>query len=442
MQLKTTKESLLKRFARNIRGSIAMPASLAFLAVIVSAGAAVDYSRISHTKTIVADALDAALLAAAKDLSTGVTSIDDVEQEFSDFFFANVEIRSKQTDAFVVKNFVANPATGVVSAEVEADLQMAFMGIIGKDHVKIPLSSEVRYKIDEIELVMMLDLTTSMDTGGKMASLKLAAQDAVNILLPEGGIPSTKIRIGMVPYSYSINAGTYASVVNAGIGGNTDMGTYSLPFHINKTNCVVERVGPYKATDADYIASPIPTDVRAGCPNVAIRPLTNDRTVLTNDINGFVADGSTAGHLGIAWTYYMLSENWQNVWPPAADPKNYSSKVQKIALLMTDGEFNTFYNGTSDKPYSFDTNNVRVTNSTGTAIELCTNMKAMKGTEPGIIVYSIAFNAPAYAQTTLKACATPDTPDIRYYFSANNQEELRAAFQEIASNIQKLRITR
>lgn len=419
-----------------------MPAGLAFLAVILSAGAAVDYSRISHTKTIVADALDAALLAAAKDLSIGAVSIDDVEERFSDFFFANVEIRSKQTDVFVVKNFSANPATGIVAAEVEADLQMAFMSIVGKDHVKIPLASEVRYKIDEIELVMMLDLTTSMQTGNKMGSLKLAAQDAVDILLPVGGIPSTKIRIGMVPYSYSINAGTYANTVNDGTGGNLNMGTYSLPHHINKANCVVERIGANEATDADYTVSAIPTDIRAGCPNVAIRPLTNDRDLLTNDINGFVADGSTAGHMGIAWTYYMLSEKWQNLWPDSADPKDYSSKVQKIALLMTDGEFNTFYNGIPDQPYAFNTNDIRVQSSTNAAIDLCTNMKAMKGTEPGIIVYSIAFNAPAYAQTTLKACATPDTTDIHYYFSASNQNELRAAFQEIAANIQKLRITR
>lgn len=442
MQRKTTKKSLFKQFVRNRRGSIAVPASIAFLAVILSAGAAVDYSRISHTKTIVADALDAALLAAAKDLSIGAVSVDDVEERFTDFFFANLEIRSKQTDVFVIKDFSADPATGIVSAKVEADLQMAFMGIVGKDHVVIPLASEVRYKIDEIELVMMLDLTTSMQTSGKMASLKLAAQDAVDILLPVGGIPSTKIRIGMVPYSYSINAGTYAVTVNDESGGNTDMGTYNLPHHINKTNCVVERVGAYEATDANYTVSPIPTDIRAGCPAVAIRPLTNDRGLLTDDINGFVADGSTAGHMGIAWTYYMLSENWQNLWPTSADPKDYSSEVQKIALLMTDGEFNTFYNGIPNQPYAFNTNDIRVQSSTNAAINLCTNMKAMKGTEPGIIVYSIAFKAPSYAQTTLKACATPDTANIRYYFSATNQDELRAAFQEIAANIQKLRITR
>ena len=444
MQRKTTMKSLLKQFVRNKRGSIAIPASIAFLAVIVSAGAAVDYSRISHTKMIVADALDAALLAAAKDLSTGATSVDDVEEQFTNFFFANVEQRSKQTDTFVIKNFVANPATGTVSAEVEADLQMAFMGIVGKERVKIPLEAEVQYKIDQIELAMMLDVTGSMGPDGKLKALQKAAFDAIDILLPENGNPNSTVRIGMVPYSYSVNAGSYAKAVNNGYGGNTDHNNYYVSKSVNTTNCVVERGGADKYTDASYSSAHIPTDVRAGCPKTALRPLTNDRDALIADLKSLKADGSTAGHMGIAWTYYMLSENWQDLWPVESRPEDYSMNVQKVAILMTDGEFNTYYKGTVGNPYGsskYDGINRRK-KSAETAIRLCENMKQDKGSEPGITVYSIAFKAPAKAQVTLKACATPDTAQTKYYHSAKTEEELRAVFQEIAFNIQKLRIAR
>ncbi|PCI02797.1 MAG: hypothetical protein COB78_12500 [Hyphomicrobiales bacterium] len=445
MQQKKIKNSLFKLFARNERGGIALPAGIAFLAIILSAGAAVDYSRISHTKTIVADALDAALLAAAKDLSIGAVSQDKVEKRFSDFFFTNVEIRSKQTDVFVIKEFDADPVTGIVSATVEADLKMAFMGIVGKDRVKIPLKSEVRFKTDEIELAMMLDVTGSMG-GAKLTALKKAAFDAVEILLPEGGNPNGTVRIGLVPYSYAVNAGTYAKDVNNNYGGNIKHDGYYVGKGVNTKNCVVERGGADKYTDASYSSAHIPTDVRAGCPKTAIRPLTNDRDVLLADLKSLKADGSTAGHMGIAWTYYMLSENWRELWPPESDPENYSKNVQKIAILMTDGEFNTYYNGTKGNPYGSSEGKVdgidRRTKSAETATSLCDNMKQDKGGEPGIIVYSIAFKAPAKAQLTLKACATPDTPQTKYYHATKTEEELRAVFQEIAFNIQKLRISR
>ena len=444
MQLKTAGKSIFKQFARDARGSIALPASVAFLAVILSAGAAVDYSRISHTKTIVADALDAALLAAAKDLSTGAVKADEIEERFSNFFFANVELRSKQTDVFAVTKFSADPLTGIVSATVEADLQMAFMGIVGKDRVQIPLQSEVRYKTDEIELAMMLDVTGSMGQKGKLKALQKAADDAVNILIPEGGNPNGKVRIGLVPYSYAVNAGTYAVTVNNKFGGNMDHDGYYVPKGVNKANCVVERSGSDIYTDASYLTAHIPTDVRAGCPKTAIRPLTDDRDVLIADLKSLKADGYTAGHMGVAWTYYMLSENWQGLWPTKSKPKDYSRNVQKIALLMTDGEFNTYYQGTKGKPFKYTkydkVNPAKA--SPETAIGLCKDMKQDKGTEPGIIIYSIAFDAPKDAQITLKACATPDTPDTKYYHAAKTEEELRAVFQEIAFNIQKLRISR
>ncbi|MFK5979560.1 MAG: pilus assembly protein TadG-related protein [Rhizobiaceae bacterium] len=444
MQQKMTKKSLFKQFARNARGGIAAPASIAFLAIILSAGAAVDYSRISHTKTIVADALDAALLAAAKDLSTGAVSANDLEGKFSNFFLANVELRSKQTDVFVVKEFDADPNTGIVSATVEADLKMSFMGIVGKDRVKIPLASEVRYKTDEIELAMMLDVTGSMQTNGKLNSLKKAAADAVDILIPVGGNPNGKVRIGMVPYSYAVNAGIYAKTVNNKFGGNTNPGGYSVPKGVNTKNCLVERAGVNVFTDVGYLTAPIPTDVRAGCPETAIRPLTDDRDALIADLKSLKANGYTAGHMGVAWTYYMLSENWRDLWPSDSKPNDYSPNVQKIAILMTDGIFNTYYQGTEGTPY-VDSGFPQVNPykaSPATAIGLCDHMKQDKGGDPGIIVYSIAFDAPKDAQQTLKDCATPDTAETKYYHSAKTEEELRAVFQQIAFNIQKLRISK
>ena len=154
MYFKNSILSKLRSFKRDKLGTIAMGAGLGILTTVIAIGAATDYSRISHTKHIMADALDAAILASAKDLSEGAIPNAKFRADFEDFFLANLEGRAKQTDRFKVKQFNADAKTGIVSAKVQANLQMAFMGIIGKDRVKIRLKSEVQFRSDEIEVAM------------------------------------------------------------------------------------------------------------------------------------------------------------------------------------------------------------------------------------------------------------------------------------------------
>jgi len=335
-------QSRLSTFRANQSGTIAIAFALGTLVVLVSAGAAMDFSRIVHTKVLMNDALDAALLSAGRDLADGKKVNAKFKLDFNNFFFANIEGRTSQADYFEITDFTADEATGEVSAEAKADLQMAFMGLFGKDKVTVSTRSEARFSSDKIEIAMMLDVTGSMETDDKIGSLKAAAKDAFDILLPNGGDNNGKVRIGLVPYSFSVNAGQYAKKTTKG----------------KSPKCVTERSGPLKYTDASYFVKKLGADKRAvephkngglnsnKCPAVKIRPLTNKLNKLKSDVDSYVADGYTAGHLGIAWTYYMLSDKWQSLWPSASDPADYSAKVQKIALLMTDGEFNTYYDGT------------------------------------------------------------------------------------------------
>ena len=67
------------------------------------------------------------------------------------------------------------------------------------------------------------------------------------------------------------------------------------------------------------------------------------------------ASGSTAGHIGTAWGWYMISPTFSYLWPTASQPAAYGEDhLFKIVILMTDGEFNTFYcNGviSQDSPH-------------------------------------------------------------------------------------------
>jgi hypothetical protein len=76
------------------------------------------------------------------------------------------------------------------------------------------------------------------------------------------------------------------------------------------------------------------------------------------------AGGMTAGHLGIAWAWYLLSPEWDRVWPSDSAPRAYNDPDHmRVAIIMSDGEFNTSYESANG-------------GSEAQARELCDNMKA------------------------------------------------------------------
>jgi von Willebrand factor type A domain len=146
-------------------------------------------------------------------------------------------------------------------------------------------------------------------------------------------------------------------------------------------------------------------------------------------INGMTATGGTAGHIGTAWGWYMLSPNWSPILPASAKPAPYNpSNTIKSVLLMTDGEFNVShltgasYGAMVDESYA----QFKV---------LCDGMKAKK-----INVFTVGFGltSGSRAETELKSCAS----SASNFFAATNGSELKKAFQDVASQLTSLRLSR
>ena len=57
----------------------------------------------------------------------------------------------------------------------------------------------------------------------------------------------------------------------------------------------------------------------------------------------------------------------------------------------------------------------------------------------GVVVFSVAFDAPADAQKTLRACATAGDS---YYADAGNGQELDDAFEKFAQTLTQLRLSK
>ncbi|MEM9574847.1 MAG: TadE/TadG family type IV pilus assembly protein [Pseudomonadota bacterium] len=148
--------------------------------------------------------------------------------------------------------------------------------------------------------------------------------------------------------------------------------------------------------------------------------LTNNRTTLINHINGLTAGGGTAGHLGVAWSWYLVSENWDGVFTGDSAPFSYTEPdSSKVAILMTDGAFNAeIFPGQG--------------RSSAQARNLCDNMKLR-----GVKVYAVALSAPSSGQDVLSYCASG--PD--FYFEPESAAELTDAYRKIATSISDLRIS-
>lgn len=439
----------IREFRDDASGTVFVIAAASIFAIAISAGAAIDYTRMVSQKSKMDGALDAAILAAGVEMSRGVTNQGQIRQVFENFFFANLEglddFGALDAGSIQISGFSANPDTGEISAEVSGSIDATLMRLAGYDELDVSSGASGVFEQTDVEVAMMLDVTGSM-RGQKIADLKLAAKDAVDILLPDN---STRgVRIGLVPYATSVNAGLQLGrrVTN----GNTNTfvagpSQFSTSQNVPTNGCVTGRGGRDASTDASFRGAPLGSDNRTvnnpnralRCPSAEIQPLTNNRNSLRSQIDRYSADGWTAGHLGVAWSYYLLSENWRDAYSSQNKPAAYSADVQKIAILMTDGEFNTAYEGiTTGNPFG-----VNKTLSNRRATDLCADMKQMKSGNPGIIIYSIAFQAPASAEATLRTCANTDTADTTYYYSADNGQQLREAFREIAASIGNLRIT-
>lgn len=419
------------RFLKDEDGAIAMTFALVSTAFMLIIGCAVDIGKAIHANQKIGTAIDGASIAAAKALKDGSSPLTDIETLARTYFDQNIK---GSGDYAKVNKFdvTVDEVKHEVTVSVEAAMPTAFARVAGIQQINIPKSATAVFAIRDIEVGLALDVTGSMGSspkgGGprKIDTLKSSVEKFANLMLPDNPPAGQKVRIGLAPYSASINLGpSIAKTVS-----NSR----------SKDGCVTERTTGDKYTDAsisaggyykvaaDGIKDTDPTEGNVGnnayaCPPAVLMPLTDKRNDIISTVKSYKEAGWTAGHFGAQWAWNLVSEDWGDVFSGASKPDSYAKvaeqKLTKAVILMTDGVFNTAYhNG----------------DSATQALELCKNMK-----DKGVVVFSIAFDAPAAAKKTLEACATTGSD---YYADASNAADLDAAFAAFAAKIKALRLAR
>ncbi|MBP7702023.1 MAG: pilus assembly protein TadG [Phenylobacterium sp.] len=213
----------------------------------------------------------------------------------------------------------------------------------------------------------------------------------------------------------------------------------------SKTACATERLGAHAYDDTAPSDAPVGWHYAASCPSKPVVPLSTNKTTLKGVIDSLSHSGSTAGHIGLAWGWYMISPEWKALWTGDSEPAAYGKEqLLKVVVLMTDGAFNTPYcRGVAAKdagagaPSSSSRINCDAVNGNpfAQADKLC---KAMR--DKGVIIYTVGFNVGSEpeVQNLMNTCAT--SPE--YVYMPNGGAELKVAFRAIAQDINSLRIAK
>lgn len=417
--MRTQYEQLVARFRKAEEGSIAVTFGLVTLVLTLVAGLAIDSGRVYHAATKMTTALDAAALSAAKTMRVSHLTDDELKEVAKRYFEINIAGTGGNYAVIDDLDIAVNRDINSIALTLASHVPTVFGRLAGVDSIAVPVAATAIYQSQDIELALQLDVTGSM-RGSRLADLKVAVKDLLDIVLPDEGT-TNKVRVGLAPFSAGVNAGSYAAAVSDGR---------------SRDGCVYERRNlADQASEAPAVglrALKVREDLSGrniqSCPSsAAIVPLSDDKDTLRRTVEGYTDGGTTAGHLGTAWGWYLLSPEWAGIWPSSSEPARYNDgKTIKAVVVMTDGIYNTI-GGINGGDHSSTADNAATM-----AVDTCTAMKAQ-----GIRVYAIGFQAPSAALETLRSCASTDTS----FFEATDGEKLRAAFRAIATELNNLRLS-
>lgn len=269
--------TFLKRLGENKAGNTIAMMAAAIFPLAAFSGAAVDMARLYVVKSRLQQACDAGALAGRK-FMTGSALDTNSRNKAAQFFNNNFRQGWFQTAG--VAFTPEDTGDGQVRAVASARVPMAIMRIFGFAEKTLTVSCEARLDIADADIVLVLDTTSSMactpsrsssgcsgyingvtatqvgsawrvpeESGSRISAVRLAVMDFYDALYSTAD-PSTKIRLGFVPYSSAVNVGyvipseylvrdtwTYQSrqVLSDQLSGGTS--SVTIPGPTNSTAC-------------------------------------------------------------------------------------------------------------------------------------------------------------------------------------------------------------
>ncbi len=248
--------TFLRQFRDDKRGVLAIVFGMTFPVIIAAMGLGYDLAQGYMVRSRLTHALDAAGLAVAG--STGTTA--QLESRFNAFMRANYS--DEEIGSLKDLHFVKSGNDITVEGTVSVDT--SFMKWFGKNHLDVYAVTKIHREIQGVEVALVLDNTGSM-AGTKLANLKTASKTLINLLeeAAEGSVDEEAVKIGIVPYTMTVNVGsTYSNATWLDKAGTSaaaktlfngaTVNRMSLFTSLGRSwgGCVEQRASPYDVTEA------------------------------------------------------------------------------------------------------------------------------------------------------------------------------------------------
>lgn len=207
----------IRRYFENTSGSAAQVFALSALPIFAALGVAVDGARIAQEHANFFAAVDSAALAITADERSAVSSLSGAELS------ERMALLSQITKDYVTTNYDASSASmgdlttdltitgSAVTVTASLEVPMTFMKVFGLDDFTLNAEVTVKKAMRPIELMMVMDTTGSMASGGKITGAKDAAKNLLTTLY-SGSLAaeprSENIRIGLVPFAGAVRLDT------------------------------------------------------------------------------------------------------------------------------------------------------------------------------------------------------------------------------------------
>jgi len=461
---------MLKRYLKSTSGNMAITGAISISVMLLAIGAAIDITSTSSQQKSLQDMVDNATLAAARSKEKNKKKLQlivdkVIEQHNVEGWPIKATLKLKNDTIFV---------------EASSSYDTWLMGIMGKDKLPIYVDAASPLSIDvPINLSLVLDTTGSM-AGSNIKDLKAAS----NAMVDEFKNFNGDVRLAVVPFGKYVNVGlknkkahwidtskdgtfdeyehcydekiTIKERVCTGTGVFETQDHYSDGVYQGSTQyevqnctdgvyeptgnqickmrkteyhwhgCVGSRQSPYNERAA-YAGRHIPGIMNESCGSEMI-PLTSNLNTVKKTIDGLKTSGETYLPSGVMWGWRSMQKDVPLTEITKIKGKN-KVRAQNAMVIMTDGE-NTLSQGSDEQHNGSDVNEANKRTE-----KLCELAK-----EDGITIFTVGYRmggGRAAMEKLLQNCATEK---INYY-DAKNANELKSAFQDIASSLNVTRLS-
>jgi len=444
-------------FRSDERGTMSYLGIYMSIAMLAVGGIGIDLMMTEMRRAKLQATLDRAVLAAAHPDSRGATN-GETEATASAIVLDYVN-KTGYADYLDAPQVTASAASTYVRATGSITSPSNFLSLLGFDTLQATAFAAAEDITANTEISMVLDISGSMRFNDRIGHLREAAVDFVDTVLAEDAANITSINL--VPYAGMTNPGPVMFDYLGGLRYATDTG---LP---QVSSCKEMDAGDFTSrglptSQVDQVPHFMNWNIAADvmdwgwCPQdaTAIRYASNDRAALGDMIRNMRMHDGTGTHYAMKWGVSLLDPISQPAFDHLAAngqiPAEFIGRPapfnmpgsRKIIVLMTDGIITEQVrptdpldpeNATRELRRQPGSNTSRITSASENVGSFYTQCQQAK--DNGVIVYTIAYEAPGAAATQMETCASSPS----HFFEVEGLE-ITEAFGAIARQIRQLRL--